>query len=451
MARNFLSRTSMGLGLEEEVLAADGASDDLGTAEALANVTAEGEVAEAEAEAAEHEATTDGLMEGAVALEQMRLTIAAANENGGLDRFGAMMAKQHADFIILKCHNSAKGMPMPSMESFGGTNGRISSGVLTMESIGSKLNEFWQAILRMLKKTREKLEEWFNKIFGNAEKIIKRADAIIKRIDGLSVSTAKEKKFDNPTIFNGLAMDNALDTGKVKGGIANAAKLAEAMVATSPELNKAVEDLIEDADKKDATFDVDTAVDELIAKAALPGIAANTPIPGNVTVRLAVKSTPPGNTVPHVVGYGLPAIANAKPNDTGTCSTLSLDDCRGFANAAKSIGQALQAARKAGDASKKTFDKAEKFCTKAAAEEKTKKVDAVQGSAGAPASGAGPAVPAVTAVAGVKEGSNKDVMAVIRMAMPMIDGPIKAFGGRVLQVARLTLDYCDASIALYKS
>lgn len=421
MARHFFASGKGLLSTEEESL--EVSAGDTGSEEALATVQAEGEAAEAEADAAVDEANVADGLEGVVALENMRLTLRAANENGGMDRFGAAMAKQHADFILQKFLKADTGLVMPSNESFGGAGSRVGSGVLTMEGIKDSAKRIWEAIVNFLKKMKAKVMDWVHKLFGSGEKLAKRAKAIIARADKAGAKKSDPVEIDNVTLFNKLAIDNKVEAAGLEKGMASLKGIAEKMVANSTTINKAIAKAIEDMGKltKDsAAADVDSIKVEFNSSITNidGGAKLNDPLPGNVKFRPAASAQGNDPAVP----FGLPS-NGMKPSTVGKLATLDLDAIRKLANIVDGIAGYYVASRDVGAASEKAYKELETFATK-----QTKSSDMEDAAKDA-------------------KDSHTAVISLFKSISGQIDGPIKAFGGHVMKTSVAALDYCDASLA----
>lgn len=442
MARHFFASGKGLLSNEEESLEVSAGDD--GSQEALASLEAEGQANDAAADAAANEAIVADGLEGVVALENMRLTLRAANENGGMDRFGALAVKQHADFVLRKFLKSDDGLTMPSNESFGGAGSRVGSGVLTMESIASKAKEIWAAILKFLKKMKDKVMAWINKIFGAAEKLAKRADAIKSRADKLS-GTAKEKTFENDAIYNALAVAQTFDAGKLKTSMNTVAKVAENMVVDSAMINKSVNDAL--TDMSDVTQDNATAkigearakIDAITGKLK-PGITTGVDLPGNVTFRVMAKVGT--GAAARMEGFGLPS-NGAKAKEGQKVPTLDKATISDLCTTVKNIASSLVATRTMEKSSAEAYKKLTEFGDKQSKESDVadvKDIAAVTGS-GKPNSAAISGDSVRTA--------HGAVVALFKELSGAIDGPVKSLAGYCMKTAGKTLDYCDASLGQY--
>lgn len=425
MARHFFASGKGLLSVEDESLEAGAGGED-GSQEALVSMQAAEEAELAQQNVDELDAGIEAGVEGTVALENLRLTLRAANENGGMDRFGAMMAKQHADFILQKFLKSPTGITMPSNESFGGAGSRVGAGVLTMEGIKDSAKRIWDAIVKFLKKMKDKVMEWVHKLFGAGEGLVKRAKAVAARAEKTK-SNGKSKPIDDSSLFNKLAVDGAVDVAKYKAAITHVKAITDKMVTDSAIINKAIKKSIEDMEKLTAASvladvsSIKSAFENAI-KSAVGGAAANEQLPGNVKFRVMALATATAPAVP----FGAPH--NGKPeSSSGKVPVLDIDGIGMICGQVEAIGKTLIETRSSAKDSEEAYKNLEKF-----AAEQTKQGNVDDGAADA-------------------KGAHAATIALFKSMSGNIDGPIKALAGYCLKTGRLALDYCDASLTQLES
>jgi hypothetical protein len=162
-------------------------------------------VVEGDTDQAEVEEATDV----AEALESIADAVGVAAQNGGLNQDAARaigIAVQHMyDRVGLEAQ------AMPALESFGSSSQRISSTSLAMEDIKEQAGKIWAAIVAAVQKAIKWAQDFYNKIFGAAEKLSKRADALQTRAEGIN-GKAKEASFENEKLVKALHVG-----GKVSG------------------------------------------------------------------------------------------------------------------------------------------------------------------------------------------------------------------------------------------
>ena len=223
--------------------------------ETSASAPASVDAAEAEAEvvdsAAEGEEKKDSIEEAEdvsetleVAAESLR--IAAAN--GGIDKHSARAIGALTQHLYNRVGLRAKAMP--ALESFGGASTRIGATQLALEGIKERVVEIWKSIIAALKRLTEWVKGHFVKVFGGAEKMVKRAEAIKKSANNASSKKIKEKSFESSEIVKRLYIDktvavDALNVNLVKINSIITEVLgtkASEMIANGEQLVKAIED-----------------------------------------------------------------------------------------------------------------------------------------------------------------------------------------------------------------
>ena len=147
------------------------------------------EIAQDEAEMQDLEEAIETSEDAANGLENVQEFVEQKQEeNGGLTE-GEAQAVQVATEALLSRFGGAVKVNMPTMEAFGAANGRAKSTQYTLESIGEKVKEIWEAIKKWVKKWWEKMQDWFNKHFSVAGRMVKQAKALREKLN---------KKFGTP-------------------------------------------------------------------------------------------------------------------------------------------------------------------------------------------------------------------------------------------------------------
>ena len=131
------------------------------------------------------------LEEIAYSLEELAENAEVSISEGGLDRQAAVMmaAGVHAQTKRLGIENI-----LPSMESFGGTSGRVSATTVSMEGIKEFLANIWKSIVNAFEYLKKRLREFWLKYFDSIPRIKKAAEAMKEKLDKLK-SEPEEKKF----------------------------------------------------------------------------------------------------------------------------------------------------------------------------------------------------------------------------------------------------------------
>jgi len=163
-------------------------------------------VAEGDADTAEVEEAT----EVAEALESIAEAVGVCAQNGGLDRHAA-----HAIGLAVGHMYNRVGLEaqaMPALESFGSSSQRIPSTSLAMEDIKEQAGKIWNHIVEAVKRAIKWAQDFYNKLFGAAEKLSKRASALQTKAEGITGGKAKEASFENEKLVKALHVNGKVPT-----------------------------------------------------------------------------------------------------------------------------------------------------------------------------------------------------------------------------------------------
>jgi len=225
--------------LEEDDVAAVAADEGTGVPTEIDTVVEA--VAEVDESVADQEVVVDQIEEaGEVveALESLIDVMGLSVKNGGMDKHAAAAVSIATQYMYSRVGMSKKAMP--ALESFGGTSTRVGATQLAMEGFKDAVVKIWDAIIAQLKKFGAWIMGHMNKVFGTAERLVKRADAIIKAADAGSAKKMEEKSFENKSLVKALYIGTAVPTD-VKAALGVVATLVKETA------NKSVSD--EDTDK----------------------------------------------------------------------------------------------------------------------------------------------------------------------------------------------------------
>lgn len=181
-------------------LASDDETPELGgDVEAVAETAAvaEGavEVADATDEVVEADQTVDELSEAHENLEEVSEALEEAAANGGISQESARFAHLAIKAACGRFYSPAIASALPSVESFTGSSSRQRNTTIALESVGTMLRSFWDAIVRQIKKLWATVKNWYQKVLGAAAGIKKKADSLSEAASKLS-GTPAEKTFD---------------------------------------------------------------------------------------------------------------------------------------------------------------------------------------------------------------------------------------------------------------
>ena len=167
-------------------------------------------------EAEEHSDAVDELEDIEDALEAIALDLEESMENGGIDAQAAKML-HHA----VGAHLNRLGLEetgVPSVESFGGDSGQLSSTQISMESIAENLKKIWAAIRAAIEKAIKAVTDFFAKVFGGADKVIARIKAAKTKVKDIKGTPPAKFKVPSP---NSLQLNGKVDVASIKTGLKN--------------------------------------------------------------------------------------------------------------------------------------------------------------------------------------------------------------------------------------
>lgn len=212
-------------------LASDDETPELGgDVEAVAETAAvaEGavEVADATDEVVEADQTVDELSEAHENLEEVSEALEEAAANGGISQESARFAHLAIKAACGRFYSPAIASALPSVESFTGSSSRQRNTTIALESVGTMLRSFWDAIVRQIKKLWATVKNWYLKVLDAAPRLKKKAESLAKRSSDITGS-AEEKTVNlgvmNQLHLNGKAPD-ITGTKKLIGELSKAAE-----------------------------------------------------------------------------------------------------------------------------------------------------------------------------------------------------------------------------------
>ena len=122
-------------------------------------------------------------------LEDIKESVEASLQEGGLDRAGAALMVSSSKALMLPLEHS---IPMPSLERFGGRGERIGSTHIAIEALKDKIDKIWEAIKKAFERLRVKVMNWYKAIFDSVTKIKNRADKIMEEAKNIDSSPEKD-------------------------------------------------------------------------------------------------------------------------------------------------------------------------------------------------------------------------------------------------------------------
>lgn len=188
-------------------------------ASAVSEITAD------EAALSSGNAQIDAAAVAADGLETIADKVAVANEGEGIDETTAEIIEASVESLlkIARVGVTYKQLGLPSTESFRVRSNRHKLGQATIESLGQSAKKIWQSIVDAIKKSIEWVRNFFNKIFGAAERLEKRAAALKDTVKDLT-GKAEESTLENDGLYNGISVNGSPVTAQQLASLAGAAK-----------------------------------------------------------------------------------------------------------------------------------------------------------------------------------------------------------------------------------
>lgn len=168
-------------------------------------------VSEINADEATLAAGNDQIDAAAVAadgLETISEQVAEANEGDGIDETSAAVIEASVESLlkIARIGVKYKQLGIPSSESFSVRSNRIALGKATVEALDLSAKKIWQSIVDAIKKSIEWVRNFFNKIFGAAERLERRAKALKDSTTGLT-GQPEDSTLENDSLWNSVRVN----------------------------------------------------------------------------------------------------------------------------------------------------------------------------------------------------------------------------------------------------
>lgn len=254
------------------------------------------EVAEAQEEVDIEEEAIAELEEAADGLGEVAEEVEASMEDGGLDPRAARFMQ-----LATQSYTARLGAQAPivsSMESFGGSSGKLNSTQVSLEGLKEFVITIWEKIIQLWNSLIAKVKNLWLKLFDAAPKLAKRAEAL-KEAASNTTGTAKEAKINGPLKalhIGGRAPDlvKAAATLEAEAKNKDASKTA---IEIAEEAVKNLETVAATPEKIDEINKADGKIAKVIAKVVKGGTvvdgrttAYSAELPGGVKSYTSVKS-----------------------------------------------------------------------------------------------------------------------------------------------------------------
>lgn len=147
---------------------------------------------ESEASAvAEHTREVTDANEAVMGLEAIAMGIQSTLKGRGLDRNAAMFA--HIATAAY-CDRLRVNNPLPSLENFGATTSQLTMTRAGLEDVKQKIQDAWKWIIDLLQSGIRKVNEYYQRVWAQAPRLIAKAQAISKKVAELKTGKSKDGK-----------------------------------------------------------------------------------------------------------------------------------------------------------------------------------------------------------------------------------------------------------------
>lgn len=286
-------------------------------------------------------------------LETISEKVAEANEGEGIDENTAEIVEASIESLlkIARVGTTARKLGIPSSESFSVRANRIQLGKATCEALDISAKKIWQSIVDAIKKSIEWVRNFFNKIFGAAERLEARAKKLKEATTSLD-GQPEETTLSNDGVYNGVRLNGApVKASDLTALAGEAKKLFDEQKKTTDEFGKV------DLGGGGVTF-IQPNLQAYGLKMADSGTAKR--VTAEADVAVFVTSRFPGESVVYVAAPRAQAGADAKAasdyaakikagsvsladkKDEGkTLKTLSVEEIGAFASAIETFAGAV--------------------------------------------------------------------------------------------------------------
>jgi hypothetical protein len=174
---------------------------------------------ESEASAvAEHTREVTDANEAVMGLEAIAMGIQSTLKGRGLDRNAAMFA--HIATAAY-CDRLRVNNPLPSLENFGATTSQLTMTRAGLEDVKQKIKDAWKWIIDLLQSGIRKVNEYYQRVWAQAPRLITKAQAISKQVSELKTGKSKDgKNIDvDKSSFTTVHVAKAVDGAGLVGGM----------------------------------------------------------------------------------------------------------------------------------------------------------------------------------------------------------------------------------------
>jgi len=277
-------------------------------------------------------------------LETIAEQVAEANEGEGIDEKTAEIIETSVETLlrVAPIGVTYKQLGLPSSESFKTRSNRTALGKATVEALDVSAKKIWQSIVEAIKKSIEWVRNFFNKIFGAAERLQARAQKLKDSTTKLS-GQPSEPNLENDGLYNAVRINGqpvkSTDLTALGG---EAKKLFAQQKAFSDVFGKAT-DLANDRTEAVSPAEyglkqADAGTAKRVTAEGDVSVFVTSRFPGETVVYIAVPKAQGGGDVKaaqdaaNKIKAGSVSLADKK-EEGKTLKVLSADEIRSFAEA----------------------------------------------------------------------------------------------------------------------
>ncbi|BAQ02698.1 internal head protein [Ralstonia phage RSL2] len=276
-------------------------------------------------------------------LETIAEQVAEANEGEGIDENTAEIIETSVETLlrVARIGVTYKQLGIPSSESFRTRSNRAALGKATVEALEISAKKIWQSIVDAIKKSIEWVRNFFNKIFGAAERLQQRAQKLKESTTKLS-GQAEEASFENNSLYNAVRVNGAPVTVQ---GLQELSKEGAALFKAQKELTDkfgkiaevSVTDMIEPTPASYGMKPADGGTAKRVTAESDVAVYVTSRFPGESVVYLAMaknQGTDAKGAGEYASKIKAGSVSLSEKKDEGkSLKTLGVDEIRGFAEA----------------------------------------------------------------------------------------------------------------------
>lgn len=278
-------------------------------------------------------------------LETIAETVAEANEGDGISEETAAVIEASVEALlkVSRIGVTYKQLGIPSSESFSSSSSRVALGKATCEALNISGKKIWQSIVDAIKKSIEWVRNFFNKIFGAAERLARRANSLKESTTKLN-GKPENSNLENDSLWNAVRVNGSPAT---LSDLQNIAKDGKAIFAAQKSFSDAAAK-VDDLATTSVPFPkvtsyglkpADSGIAKRVTAESDVAVFVTNRLPGEVVVYLAKAK---GDTEPasakdaqeQAAKIKAGSINVADKKDEGkNLKVLGIDEIRGFSEA----------------------------------------------------------------------------------------------------------------------